>query len=109
MWIILIVACIPPIRPLLARLLQKVDSTIRSKSGARDPSVNELHEYGNSKSGGGSKRFWSTVNGTSRSDTESQEDILTFEQAILKTTNIDVERNSAKRVSDVTDPHFPFK
>ncbi|OJJ44531.1 hypothetical protein ASPZODRAFT_134612 [Penicilliopsis zonata CBS 506.65] len=91
MWVILIVGCIPPIRPLIVRILKKVSSTVYTRSYPR--SGTELRNYyasgtGHNHGRTASQKFQSQ-SGTNN-DNDSEENILKGDGTITRTTNIDV-------------------
>ncbi|KKA22208.1 hypothetical protein T310_3772 [Rasamsonia emersonii CBS 393.64] len=95
MWVILIVGCIPPIRPLFIALFRKVVSSARSLSGPEkyNRSGTELryfsHASRHSRQPVQSQRSRGTELGSMANDHESEENILAMEGgAIVKTTNI---------------------
>lgn len=95
MWVILIVGCIPPIRPLFIALFRRVVTSARSLSG-RDKyarSGTELRYYSHasrqSRQPVRSQRSRGTEPGSAANDHESELNILPMEGgAIVKTTNI---------------------
>ncbi|KAL1968738.1 hypothetical protein VTN77DRAFT_1564 [Rasamsonia byssochlamydoides] len=93
MWVILIVGCIPPIRPLFIALFRKVVSSARSLTGPENKygrSGTELRYYSHaSRQSRQPVRSRGTELGSMVEDNESEENILPMDGgAIVKTTNI---------------------
>ncbi|KXL41908.1 hypothetical protein M433DRAFT_339467 [Acidomyces richmondensis BFW] len=106
MWIVLIVACIPPIRALLRQILHKAVSTVYSGQGTRDKSGTELRNYYHSKSSNAG--FRRSTKECDPMDHDSMEDILGgHDQVITRTTNIDVTEQNV--CSETNDQYFVFK
>lgn len=86
MWVVLIVACIPPIRKLLIIGVGKLSTTITSLQtrAPRLPAV-ELRTPANSG------RRNTKTGYVTNADNESEEQILGHEYDVRKTTHIDVE------------------
>lgn len=106
MWIVLIVACIPPIRALLRQILHKAVSTVHSGQKTGDKSGTELRNYYHSKSSNAGLRR--STKECDPMDHDSMEDILGgHDRMITRTTNIDVTEHNVP--SETSDQYFTFK
>ncbi|KAJ5101265.1 hypothetical protein NUU61_003487 [Penicillium alfredii] len=90
MWVVLIVGCIPPIRPLLMVVFHKVVSTARSATGRTDKNRTgtELQSYSHaSRPQAKSRSPGTTQLGSSLDAKDSEENILSPDANIVKTTD----------------------
>ena len=84
-WVVFIVACVPPIRKLLVGIVNKVGSTIGSKGGTKDHSAIEF------RSSGTRTHRPPTTMYHQESSNESDGNILGEDANVWKTTNINIE------------------
>ncbi|KAJ5152604.1 uncharacterized protein N7482_009082 [Penicillium canariense] len=100
-WVVLIVGCIPPTRPLLVMIFQNIFNTHMSSSGVQTGKATksfELQSFSNPTKQSARSRH--TTPGMSILDRQdSEESILPTEDGIMKTTNISLhyESGSASR------------
>ncbi|OJJ42457.1 hypothetical protein ASPZODRAFT_76793 [Penicilliopsis zonata CBS 506.65] len=97
MWIILIVGCVPPIRPLIVKVLKKLGSTIQSYSGTytinnntTKPNATELQSFHVSTTTTTHNRRLHEGTGRHKTRNDSEEDILMATNGIMKVTDINV-------------------
>lgn len=107
MWVVLIVGCIPPIRPLIVRILKSVAPNMMSRS--YPSSGTELRNYyaqntGTNRGGMGvASQKSKPRTGTTHNDNDSEENILKGDGTITKTTNVDVTYWHADGSEDMED------
>ena len=112
MWVIFIVACIPPIRKLLVTVAQKLrlthPTTYKPTNGTYTHYTMELRS---GKSGKSRKSTKSDSVTQQELETGSEENILPAGSSgeIRKTTNIDVESFSTDQPFEHFDRHDPMK
>jgi hypothetical protein len=94
-WVVLIVGCIPPIRPLLMVVFHKVVTTARSSSGRnKHYKETELHSYSQASRPGVRPRS-DMARLPSVLSAKGSEDNMLEEGAIMRTTDISLSYESA--------------